>query len=89
MSSAAYIIATKDPSVSKMKLEILDPVIHYQLVEVINYNIIDHGLFHLSFNKLDNHSVFFHIQILNKVIRFIDTIGFKLNPFAYSYELLD
>lgn len=84
----AYIIATKDTSVSKIKLEELDPIIVFQLVDVRKYDVLYQGLFHLSFNKLENHKDQLSNLETDKVMGYIDTVGLDLNPFTYSTELL-
>ncbi|RZT15485.1 hypothetical protein [Fictibacillus sp. BK138] len=84
----SYILVTKDISVNKVKMENLDPIILFRLVSLKPYQEEYQGLFHLNFNKLDqNHENYLDTKKTDAVMRFIDTVGYELNPFTYTQEL--
>ncbi|KSU63676.1 hypothetical protein AS034_05360 [[Bacillus] enclensis] len=82
---SSIIVLTKDPYVSKITREVLDPTILYSIIDPKNYTLKSEGLFQLNFNKLEQGGGYLTDINTKRVMEGIDLL--PNNPFFRAAEL--
>lgn len=81
----SIIIITKNKFISKVNGETLEPMVLYSLIDLTEYDVMNQGLFHLNYHKLENGGKPLSTKETDLVMCAIDLL--PNNPFTFSTEL--